>query len=82
MAASTGRLNGAPHKLSAVANFHVGDTITAMQRAALQPGGQEVIVYATVMGAIGAFYPFSSREDADFFTHLEMHLRQVGTRPC
>lgn len=33
-------------------------------------------MYGTVMGAIGAFYPFSSRQDADFFTHLEMHLRQ------
>ncbi|KAL6757649.1 hypothetical protein V8C86DRAFT_1626164 [Haematococcus lacustris] len=28
------------------------------------------------MGAIGVLYPFSSKEDADFFTHLEMHLRQ------
>lgn len=42
LASSTGRLNGAPHKLGAINNFHVGDTITAMQRAALQPGGQEV----------------------------------------
>lgn len=24
----------------------------------------------------GALYPFTSREDVDFFTHLEMHLRQ------
>ena len=24
----------------------------------------------------GAFLPFTSREDVDFFTHLEMHLRQ------
>jgi hypothetical protein len=134
LASSTGRLNGAPHKLGAINHFHVGDTITAMQRASLQPGGQEVgfiacdwhqaayelmalpalyqrqmqqgtesgeepsflggtslllfdlpilmhckqvIVYATSMGAIGAFYPFTSREDADFFTHLEMHMRQV-----
>ncbi|KAL6757658.1 CPSF A subunit region-domain-containing protein [Haematococcus lacustris] len=76
LAASTGKLNGAPHKLQAITNFHIGDTITAMQRAALQPGGQEVIVYGTVMGAIGVLYPFSSKEDADFFTHLEMHLRQ------
>jgi splicing factor 3B subunit 3 len=36
-----------------------------------------VVVYATTMGAIGAFYPFTSREDADFFMHLEMHMRQV-----
>lgn len=24
----------------------------------------------------GALLPFSSREDVDFFSHLEMHLRQ------
>ena len=24
----------------------------------------------------GAFLPFTSREDMDFFSHLEMHLRQ------
>jgi len=24
----------------------------------------------------GAFLPFTSREDVDFFSHLEMHLRQ------
>jgi hypothetical protein len=44
------------------------------------PPRVQVIVYATSMGAIGAFYPFTSREDADFFTHLEMHMRQVGGR--
>jgi len=27
-------------------------------------------------GCAGAFLPFTSREDVDFFTHLEMHLRQ------
>ncbi len=42
LASTSGKLNGAPHKVAAVSNFHVGDTITAMQRAAMQPGGQEV----------------------------------------
>ncbi|KAF5839279.1 CPSF A subunit region-domain-containing protein [Dunaliella salina] len=42
----------------------------------------QVIVYGTAMGGIGAFYPFSSREDADFFTHLEMHMRQEHPPLC
>ncbi|KAK9916752.1 hypothetical protein WJX75_006568 [Coccomyxa subellipsoidea] len=71
-----GLLNGAPHKLEDVVNFHVGDLVTSLQRAVLQPGGREVLLYATVMGAIGAMLPFPSREDVDFFSHLEMHLRQ------
>ena len=100
----------------------------ALQRAVLQPGGRELIVYGTINGAIGGrwllnlclldcnvggcrrlpffaqihtrlkyssdtcslprlpppftaatagvLYPFSSREDHDFFQHLEMHMRQ------
>lgn len=28
------------------------------------------------MGSIGAFYPFETKEDVDFFIHLEMFLRQ------
>lgn len=76
LAGVTGRLGGAPHKAEAVASFHVGDTVTCLARAALQAGGTEVLLYGTVMGAIGALYPFASREDVDFFSHLEMHLRQ------
>ncbi|KAG2485365.1 hypothetical protein HYH03_015856 [Edaphochlamys debaryana] len=76
MAAASGRLNGAPHKLEEVVKFHVGDTITSLQRAEMQAGGQEVLIYSTVMGAIGVLYPFTNREDVDFFSHLEMHLRQ------
>ena len=70
----TGYLNGAPHKLGLIAHFHVGEIVTSMQKAAL-PGGKQCLVYSTVSGAIGALLPFESREDVDFFTHLEMYLR-------
>ena len=46
-------LNGAAHKLDDIINFHVGDLVTSLQRGTLQPGGQEVLVYATIMGGIG-----------------------------
>lgn len=36
----------------------------------------QVLLYSTVMGSIGVLAPLSSREDVDFFSHLEMHLRQ------
>lgn len=71
-----GALNGAPYKLTNVSQFHVGETVMKMQKAALMPGGQEVLLYATVLGGIGALLPFTSREDVDFFAHLEMALRQ------
>ncbi len=52
-AGASNLLQGAAHKLEDIINFHAGDTVTALQRAAMQPGGREVILYGTVMGAIG-----------------------------
>ncbi|EFN57738.1 hypothetical protein CHLNCDRAFT_56079 [Chlorella variabilis] len=75
-ATETGLLGGAPNKLRTINSFHVGETVTALQRAVLQPGGRELIVYGTINGAIGVLYPFTSKEDCDFFQHLEMHMRQ------
>jgi len=69
-------LAGAQHKLVEVSNFFVGDTVTALRKATLVPGGSEALIYATLLGSIGVLLPFSSREDVEFFTHLEMHLRQ------
>ena len=34
------------------------------------------MLYATVLGGIGALLPFRSREDVDFAQQLEMHMRQ------
>ena len=48
-----GMLNGAPNKLEPVINFHLGDTATALQKCSLQPGGQEVLLFSTISGAVG-----------------------------
>uniref|UniRef100_A0AAV1UXA1 DNA damage-binding protein 1 n=1 Tax=Peronospora matthiolae TaxID=2874970 RepID=A0AAV1UXA1_9STRA len=78
----SGLLNGAPNKLEQVAQFHVGDVVTSMVRGSLVPGGTEAIIYATIMGRIGALIPFTSREDVDFYTHLEMYMRQEQPPLC
>ncbi|CAI5702384.1 hypothetical protein KXD40_005240 [Peronospora effusa] len=78
----SGLLNGAPNKLEQVAQFHVGDVVTSMVRSSLVPGGTEAIIYATIMGRIGALIPFASREDVDFYTHLEMYMRQEQPPLC
>lgn len=77
-----GLLNGAPNKLEQVAQFHVGEVVTSMVRGSLVPGGMEAVIYATVMGRIGALIPFTSREDVDFYTHLEMYMRQERPPLC
>ncbi len=32
----------------------------------------------TIMGTIGCFIPFASKEDHEFFSLLELNLRQQG----
>lgn len=70
-----GLLNGASNKVDNLCTFYLGDTTTSLQKAVLIPGGQESIVYTTLSGTIGILVPFNSREDHEFFQHLEMHMR-------
>ncbi|KAI9128782.1 hypothetical protein K1719_000265 [Acacia pycnantha] len=77
-----GKLNGAPNKVEEILQFHVGDAVTCIQKASLIPGGGESIIYGTVMGSVGALHAFTSRDDVDFFSHLEMHLRQDHPPLC
>lgn len=74
-ATAFGTLNGASNKLEAIAQFHFGDVVCSLTKCALQTGGSEVIIYATLGGALGALVPFASKDEADFCSHLEMHLR-------
>ncbi|KFM25355.1 Splicing factor 3B subunit 3 [Auxenochlorella protothecoides] len=74
-AGQSGVLGGASNKLDSIINFHVGETVTALQRGTLQPGGREVLIYSTILGGLGTLFPFASREDLDFFQHLELHMR-------
>jgi splicing factor 3B subunit 3 len=57
------KFNGASRKLDEICQYHVGDTCHSLSRVSLQPGGTECLVYTTMLGAIGAFVPFTSRED-------------------
>jgi len=75
LASMTGHLNGAPNRLDNIIQFHVGDIVTSLSLTPMQAGGQEIILCTTLMGSIGAFVPFQSRTDVDFFQHLEMYLR-------
>lgn len=77
-----GKLNGAPNKVEEIVQFHVGDVVTCLQKASMIPGGSESIMYGTVMGSIGALHAFTSRDDVDFFSHLEMHMRQEYPPLC
>ena len=58
--------------MDCLAAFHCGEVVTSVQRAALQAGGTEAVVYGGILGTVGALVPFTTRDDVDFFTHLEM----------
>lgn len=77
-----GLLSGASQKSENIATIHVGEVIMSMQKATLIPGGSESLLYATLSGAVGALVPFTSREDYDFFQHLEMHMRNENPPLC
>ena len=51
---------------------------TAITAAALQSfsGADKAVLYSTIAGAVGALVPFVTRDDVDFFLHLELHMRQ------
>ncbi|KAJ3220522.1 Splicing factor 3B subunit 3, partial [Clydaea vesicula] len=72
-------LNGALHKVQHVCEYHVGEAISSVHRTVLVPGGREVILYTTFLGKIGILIPFITKDDVEFFTTLEMHLRQENS---
>lgn len=77
-----GLLSGASQKSENISSFHVGEIIMSLQKATLIPGGSEALIYSTLSGTVGAFVPFTSREDFDFFQHLEMHMRNENPPLC
>ena len=75
----SGVLNGAPTKLEQLCMYHVGEVVTSLTKCALAPGSADAIIFTTISGALGALLPSTTRDDKDFFMHLEMHLRQEKT---
>lgn len=79
----TGHLNGAAFKMDQICNYFYGEMITTMQKTSLTHiTSNEVILFGTSMGTIGAFLPFETKEDIDFFVHLEMYLRIEALPLC
>lgn len=68
-------LMGAPHKTKLLCHFHIGDLITSITKVSLVAGGREVLLYTGLHGTIGVLVPFVSKEDVDFISTLEQHMR-------
>lgn len=70
-----GILMGAPHKTAMLAHFHVGDIVSSIHKVSLVAGGREVLLYTGLHGTVGILVPFISKEDVDFISTLEQHMR-------
>lgn len=77
-----GQFGSAPNKLELLTHFYLGETATAVTRAALRPQGREVMMVGTVSGGLYAFLPARTKEEASLFEHLEMYLRQEYGSLC
>lgn len=69
------KLMGAPNKTTLLAHYNVGDIVTSLTKISLVAGGRDVLVYTGLHGTIGLLIPFVSREDIEFMSTLEMHMR-------
>ncbi|GAA5822982.1 hypothetical protein JCM11251_004445 [Rhodosporidiobolus azoricus] len=75
-------LMGAPHRTQLLAHYHIGDIATSLQKVSLVAGGRDLLLYTGLMGTVGVLIPFVSNEDVDFFSTLEMHLRNEAPSLC
>lgn len=65
-----------------VCQFYLGEVGTCIAKARLSAGASESLVVGTTSGGLIALLPFESREDIDFFVHLEMYLRIEAQPLC
>ena len=73
-------------QLDTVLQFHVGETVTGLRRAALSTGSSEAVVYSTIMGTIGSMVPFLTKEEVSFLLFSAcgpaLSLPVAGPPPC
>lgn len=58
-----------------VCEFHLGDIVGSLQKTLLAPGCAEIVLYGTILGAIGAFLPLQTPSEISLLMHLELVLR-------
>ncbi|TIC28406.1 hypothetical protein E3Q11_01879 [Wallemia mellicola] len=71
-----GLYHGAPNRSKLLAHFYVGDIITSITKSQLSAGGRDVLVYTCLHGTVGMIIPFASKDDIEFMSTLELHMRQ------
>ncbi|KAF2148522.1 pre-mRNA-splicing factor rse1 [Myriangium duriaei CBS 260.36] len=70
-----GYLGGTSNRLALQVHNFCQDIPTSIQKTAMVPGGQELLFWAGLQGTLGILVPVANRQDVEFFTNLEAHLR-------
>jgi splicing factor 3B subunit 3 len=66
-----------PHKLKCLFHMHIGQVVTSLGLCRLLPSSPHVVLYTTILGAIGVLVPLSSSADVDLLQSLQLHLRPL-----
>ena len=75
-------LAGAPNRLDMVAHFFTADVPMALHKTTLVAGGRDVLLWSGLQGTTGVLVPFVSRDDVEFFSQLERHMRETDSPLC
>eukprot|EP01002_Notosolenus_urceolatus_P016192 NODE_974_length_1643_cov_8.698243_g803_i0.p1 GENE.NODE_974_length_1643_cov_8.698243_g803_i0~~NODE_974_length_1643_cov_8.698243_g803_i0.p1 ORF type:complete len:531 (-),score=128.22 NODE_974_length_1643_cov_8.698243_g803_i0:50-1426(-) len=79
-AASDFTVGGHRRTSDIIASFYLGDDIiTGLHRVTLPGDPTGVVIYSTLMGAVGVLIPLKSKDDAEFLSLLEMKIREEKT---
>ncbi|KAJ1659591.1 pre-mRNA-splicing factor rse1 [Dispira simplex] len=70
-------LQGAAHKFTNITHYYLGDTVTTLEKTSLVPGGRQILLYTTLLGAVGVLIPVLTQSDGEFWHTLERQLRQA-----
>jgi splicing factor 3B subunit 3 len=72
-------LLAAPEKFEKLADFHIGDVVTVLERIAWAgEAGREAIWYTTISGSIGCFLPFPTKSLAAAAQTIEKALEATS----
>lgn len=77
-----GLMNGAPNKMALLTHYYIGEAATSVAKVNLKLQGKDVLLVSTITGAIYAVLPARSKDEASFFQHLEMFMRQDVVNIC
>ena len=58
--------------MESVANYNMGEVVTAVEKGVVDATKPDKIIYVTIDGRVGMFYPFEGEEEDEL-----MRLRQL-----